>query len=95
MGVVGLDDDRASRGERGRGVAACDGERQREVARAEHGDRAQRDGALANVGPRQRGSIGECGIDAGAVPAALTENAGEQTQLARGTADFAGDAGLW
>jgi hypothetical protein len=39
-------------------------------------------------------SVGKRGIDTGAVPAAFTENVGEQAQLARGTADLAGDAGL-
>ena len=94
MRVMGLDDDGAAGGQRRCGVAAGDGERQREVACTEDGDRAQRDEALANVGAWQRGSVGTRRIDAGAVPAALAKHLGEQSQLAGGTADLAGDARL-
>ena len=47
---VALDDDGAARGERRRGVAARGREREREVARAEHGDRPDRDEHAAHVG---------------------------------------------
>ena len=94
MGVVRLDDDGAARGERRCGVAACDRERQREVAGAEYRDGAERNGTLANVGPGQRGSIGQCRIDAGAVPAALAEDAGKQAKLSGRAADLAGQPGL-
>ena len=93
MGVVRLDHDGTSGGQRRRGIAAGYREGQREVAGAEDGDGAQRDGALANVGARQWLSVGQRRIDTGAVPAALTEHLGEQAQLARGAADLAGDAG--
>ena len=83
MGVVRLDDDGAAGGQRRCGVAAGDREGEREVAGAEDGDGAQRNGALPDVGPRQRGSIGQRGIDAGAVPAALAQHAGEQPQAVR------------
>ena len=45
-----LDDDRVAGGERRGGVAAGNGEREREVARAEHGDRA-RSGSACAAGP--------------------------------------------
>ena len=64
------------------------------LRRAEHGDRAERDQALAHVGARQRGAIGKRGVDAGAVPAAVAQHAGEQSQLTGGATDLAGDAGL-
>ncbi len=95
VGIVGLDDDGASRGERRCGVSARDREGQREVAGAEYCDRAKRNGALANVGPGQWGSIGQCRVDAGAGPAALAQDAGEQAKLSGRAADLAGEAGLW
>ena len=39
-------------------------------------------------------AVGKRGVDAGAVPAALAQDGGEQPQLAGGAADLAGDAGL-
>ena len=52
----------------------------------------ERDGALADVGPRQRRAVGQRGVDAGAGPAALAQDLGEQPQLTGGAADLAGDA---
>ena len=94
MCVVRLDDHRAAGGESGRGVAARDGECEREVAGAEYGHRAERHGALADVGPGQRGPVGLGGIDARAGPAALPQHLGEQAKLSGGASDFAGDASL-
>ena len=45
-------------GQRGRRVAAGDGEGEREVRGVEDGDGAERDGTLANVEAWQWGSIG-------------------------------------
>ena len=47
---VGLHDHRAPGGQRRGGVAAHDAEREREVARREHADRAERDAHAAQVG---------------------------------------------
>ena len=52
MGRMALDDDRAAGGEGRGGVAAGDGEGEREVARPEHGDRAERHAGLPEIGPR-------------------------------------------
>src|SRR3546814_1386918 len=46
-----FDDDGAARGERRGSVAAGDREGEREVRRAEHRDGAERDAALAQIGP--------------------------------------------
>ena len=93
MGVVALDDDGASGGEGRGGVAAGDGEGEREVGGAEHGDGAERDGALADVGPGRGFAVGEGRVDAGAVPGAFAQHRGEEAELAGGAADLAGDAG--
>ena len=74
VGVVAFDDDGAACGERRGGVAAGDGEGQREVGGAEDGDRTERDGALANVGPRRGLAVGKGGVDAGAVPGTLAQD---------------------
>ena len=92
MGVVRLDDDGATRRQRRRGVAAGDREGERKVACAEDGDGAERYGALADVGTRQRGAIGQGGIDAGAVPASLAQHFCEQSELTGGAAHLAGEA---
>ena len=55
---VALDHDGAAGGERGGGVAAGGGEGEREVARAEHGDRPDRDEHAADVGARDRLGVG-------------------------------------
>ena len=54
MRRVALDDDRAARGQRGRGVAAGHAEGQREVAGAEHGHGADRHEHAADVRARDR-----------------------------------------
>ncbi len=57
-----LEHDRAARGEGGRRVAAGRAEREREVRGREHGDRPDRSGDAALVGPG-RGRVGPGGVD--------------------------------
>ena len=64
VGGVALDDDRAAGGQRGGGVAAGGGEREREVAGAEDGDRAERDHPLPQVGSRQGCAVGQRRVEA-------------------------------
>ncbi len=94
MRVVGLDDDGAAGRECRCGVAARHRERQREVAGAKHRNRAEGNASLANVGSRQRRSVGQRRVDAGAVPVALAKDAGKQPELSRRAADLAGQARL-
>ena len=94
MCVVRLDHHRATGGQSRRGVAARHREREREVAGAEYGHRAERHGALADVGPRQRGPVGLRRVDPRAGPAALPQHLGEQAKLSGRASDFAGDASL-
>eukprot|EP01136_Pigoraptor_vietnamica_P017639 Opistho-1_new@63098 len=81
MRGVTLDHDRAARGERRRGVAAGDREGEREVARTEHCDGAERNVPAAEVGPRQRRAIGQGGIDRRVQPVARADKGGEHAQL--------------
>lgn len=92
MGVMTLDHDRTPGGQRRGGVAAGDREGQWEVGGAEHRDGAQRHETLADVGTWQGGAVGLGGVDAGTVPAAFPQYLGEQSQLAGGAADLAGDS---
>jgi hypothetical protein len=78
---VPLDDHRAARGERRGGVAAGDREREREVRRAEHRDRADRHVDPAQVGPRQRRALGQRRIDRRVEPVTLANDLREQPQL--------------
>ena len=87
-----LDDHRAAGRERGRRVAARDGEREREVRRAEHGDRADRDVAQPQVDARQRLALGARGIDARIEEAAVAHDRREQAELADGAPALALDA---
>ena len=89
MGRVRLDDHRGPGGQGRGGVAAGDREREREVTGREHGDRAERDRALAQVGFGQRAAVGIRGVQAGAGPAAFPHHVGEEPQLAGGAGQFA------
>ena len=76
-------DDRAPGGQRGGRVASRNGERQREVARPEHGDRADRNQHPADIKLRQRLAIGNRAVDAGVHPRALANQVREHPQLCR------------
>ena len=89
MGRVRLDDHRGPGGKGRGGVAAGDREGEREVTGREHGDRAERDLALAQVGFGQRATVGIRGVQAGAGPAAFPHHVGEEPQLAGGAGQFA------
>ncbi len=73
------------------GIAARGGERQGEVARAEHRHRAQADAVLAQVRAWQRLAIRQCLVDARAVEIAATQHRGEQPHLPAGAAALAFD----
>lgn len=53
MAAVRFEHDRAAGGERGGGITARGGERQREVAGAEYRHRAERRAVLTQIGARQ------------------------------------------
>jgi hypothetical protein len=74
---VGLHHDRAAGRERRDGVAAGDGERQREVRRAEHGDRSERHQHAAHVGLRQRLALGLGAVDPRLDPGAGLDEIGD------------------
>ena len=87
---VRFHDDRASGRQRGGRVASRNGERQREVARPEHGDRADRNQHPADVRLRQRLAIGNRAVDAGVHPRALANQVREHPQLSGGACALAG-----
>ncbi|GAA3108343.1 hypothetical protein GCM10020254_62880 [Streptomyces goshikiensis] len=92
--VVGvrLDDHRAAGGERARGVAAGNGEGEREVGGGVDGDHAQRHLVAAQFRAR-RGEGGVGVVDADVEVRALVGGVGEGPQLAGGAAELAGEAG--
>jgi hypothetical protein len=92
MRRVRLDDHRAAGGQRRRGVAARHREREREVRRAEHGHRADRDVAQPQVHARQRLALGARGVDARIDVSAVTQQRREQRELADRAAALAFDA---
>ena len=94
VGRVGLHDDGAAGGEGGGGVAARGGEGEREVARAEDRDRAERHHPLADVGARQRRTVRHRGVDPDAEVVALADDGREHPQLSRRTPDLTRDAAL-
>src|SRR3546814_3767847 len=89
MGRMALHHHRATRGEGGCGVAARDREGEREVGRAEHGDRTDRLVDAAQVAARQRLALRQCLVDGGVQPVALAHIACEQAKLADGAAPLA------
>jgi len=82
VGVVRLDDHRATGGQCRRGVAARNREGEREVAGAEHHHGAQGNVGQAQVGARQRLALGLGRVDRGVQEVTVAHDAGEQTQLA-------------
>ena len=91
---VALDDDRAAGRERGRGVAADGAEGEREVARAEDRDRADRDEHAPQVGPRRGLRVGVGQVDDRAEVLAGGDEVGERPQLHRGALELAAQAPL-
>ena len=91
MRRMALDDHRAARSERRRGVTTGDRESEREVRRAEHRDGAYRHIDAAQIGPRQRRTVGKRGVDRRVEPVALADDGREQPQLSDGTATLAFD----
>jgi hypothetical protein len=83
VGGVGLDHDGAAGRPRGGGVAAGDREREREVRRAEHRHRADRQQDAAQVGAAAR-------VGAHAPPAVAVAGVGEEPQLVGGPLQLAG-----
>ena len=92
VSAVRLEHHRAAGGQGRGGIAAGGGERQGEVARAEHRHRAEADPALAQVDAWQRLAFGPGAVDARAMEVAAPQDFGEQAQLAAGAAAFALDA---
>ncbi len=89
MAAVRLEHDRAAGGERGGGVAARGGKRQREVAGAEDRHRAERRAVLTQIGTRQGGTLRQRAVDAHALDVAAPQQRGEQPHLAAGSGTFA------
>ena len=93
MGRVRLDDHRAAGGKRRGGVATGHRKGEREVRRAEHRHRADRDVAEPQVDARQRLALGHRRVDAGIQKIAVAHHAGEQAELAAGAAALALEPG--
>ena len=91
---VALDDDRAAGGERRRGVAAGGREREREVARAEHGDGPDRDEHPPDVRARDRLRIRVGRVDDRLDVVAGIEHGGERLELPGGALELAAQPGL-
>ncbi len=88
MRRVGLRDDGTARGQRRRRVAAGDREREREVARPEHGDGPHRREESADV--RQAAHRGVVGVvDDHLEAAAIADHRGHEPQLVRGPGQLA------
>lgn len=72
-----------------------DRESEREVARSEHHDGAERLQHPSQVGTRQRLTIGQGGIDACVHPRAFAHDLSEEPELPARAASLAGDARKW
>ena len=84
-----LDDHRAAGGQRRRGIAAGDAEREREVARTEDHHRADRIQDAAQVRPRRAHRPGRVAvIDPHTEVGALVEDLGEEFELEGGAPQF-------
>ena len=91
---MGLDHHRATGGQRRSGVAARHRKGQREVRRAEHRDRADRNLARAQIGAGQGLTFGQRGFNDRARPVAFAQDLGKHAQLAGGAAQLAVQAAL-
>ena len=94
MRRVSLDHDRATGGERGRGVAAGGREGEREVARAEHRHGPDRHEHAPHVGPRDRLGGGIRRVDDRLDVVARIEQRGERLELAGGPLELAAQPAL-
>ena len=90
---MGLEHHRATGGQGRGGVAAGGGERQWEVAGAEHGHWAHGGAVLAQVRARQRFALGQGLVDTRTVEVATAQHLGEQAHLPAGAATLALDTG--
>ena len=81
--LIGYTGGRLIGGERGGGIAARSGEGEREVGGAEHGHRAERHGAQADIGPG-RGAGGIRRVDSQLLPSAVQHFLREQAKLSGG-----------
>ncbi|MNZ43675.1 hypothetical protein D3C78_612830 [compost metagenome] len=93
--AMGLDDHRATGGQRRRGVTACDGEGQGKVAGAEHRHRAERHLTLTQVRAGQGLTLRQRGVDPYIQPLTGTHGAGKGSQLLASAAPFTLDARAW
>ena len=91
MSRVRFDHHRAAGCQRRGRVAARDRKGEREVGRAEHGDRAQRNVPLPQIGARHRLAIGHRRVDPRLDPTTFAHHLGEQTKLTDGAAALALD----
>ena len=90
---MALDDDGRTGSEGRCGVTTGNREGEREVGRAEHGDRADRMVDAAKICTGQGCAVGHGGVDRGVKPVTESDIAGEQTQLADGAATLAFQTG--
>ena len=81
VAFMGLDDDRVSRRQRGRGVATGDREGKREVRRGKDEYRAHRDVDATHIRPRPDDVVGIGVVDTRVEVGALRDNLGEKPQL--------------
>ena len=88
MRRVRLEDYGATRRQCRRGVAARDRKGQGEVRRTEHRYRAERREHPPHIRFGQGLPVGVGVVDAGVYPRALTDEAGEHTELPRGSGEF-------
>ncbi|KPX78934.1 Uncharacterized protein ALO53_05541, partial [Pseudomonas amygdali pv. photiniae] len=85
VATVRLEHHRATGSQCSSGVSASSGKRQREVARAEHGNRAHTDAVLAQVDAWQRLAIRQGQVNTCTDEITATQNLGKQAHLAAGT----------
>ncbi|MNL13341.1 hypothetical protein D3C87_1342450 [compost metagenome] len=93
--AMGLDDHRATGGQRRRGVTAGDGEGQGKVAGAEHRHRAERHLTLTQVRARQGLTLRLRGVDPYIEPFACADGTGKGAQLLASAAPFTLDTRAW
>ncbi len=94
MAGVRLHHDRASRSQRGRGVATGDAEGEGEVARGEHQHRADRGHHPAQIRPSPHRPVLVRVVDGRRHPAAVRQDLGEQPELERRARQLPLQAGI-
>jgi hypothetical protein len=90
---MSFDDDRVRPGERGDGVASCDGEGEGEVAGTKDSDWADGEQSSAKVGSGQGLAVGESAVYVRLEPGAGADEICEETDLVEGTGALPGEAG--